>query len=89
MTKLESYLARCEAAVMPLTNGKKITVPVAVLQDHKVDAAQWRIDLHNAIAVDFYDPADCCLEGSSTPCYKVSVLVRQGQAIASAKEVFD
>jgi len=39
--------------------------------------------------VDFYDPADCCLEGSSTPCYKVSVLVRQGQAIASAKEVFD
>ena len=89
MTKSESYFARCEAAVMPLTNGKKITVPVAVLQDHKIDAAQWRIDLHNAIAVEFYDPADPYLEGSCTPSYKVSVLVRQGFAIASAKEVFE
>ena len=89
MTKSESYFARCDAAVMPLTNGKKITVPVAVLQDHKIDAAQWRIDLHNAIAVEFYDPTDACLEVSCTPSYKVSVLVRQGFAIASAKEVFE
>lgn len=89
MTKFESYFARCEAAVMPLTKGKKITVPVAVLQDHNIKPGQWRIDLHNAIAVEFYDPADPYLEGSCTPSYKVNVLVRQGFAIATAKKVFE
>jgi hypothetical protein len=84
LTKAEDYYARCEKAVGPLTKGKKITVELAVLIDNKRDAAQWMIDLHNAIAVEFYDPADC-LEGSCTPEYKVSVLVRQGKAIASAK----
>ena len=89
MTKSEFYFARCDKAVKPLTQGKKITVPLAILADNNRDARQWRIDLHNAIAVEFYDPADPYLEGSCTPSYKVSVLVRQGFAIASAKEVFE
>jgi len=84
MTKSEAYFARCDKAVEPLTQGKKITVELAVLADNGRDAKQWLIDLHNAIAVEFYDPADC-LEDSCTPEYKVSVVVRQGKAIASAK----
>ena len=84
MTKAEDYFARCDKAVMPLTNGKKITVPVPVLQDHEIDPRQWRIDLHNAICVEFYDPADC-LEDSCSPEYKVTVHVKQGKAIAWAK----
>jgi len=79
----DDYIARCEKAVEPLTQGKKITVELALLADNGRDAKQWMIDLHNAIAVEFYDPAD--LEGSCTPDYKVSVVVRQGKAIASAK----
>ena len=86
LTKTEEYFARCDKAVKPLTQGKKVTVELAILTDNGRDAKQWMIDLHNAIAVEFYDPADC-LEGSCTPEYKVSVLVRQGKAIASAKEV--
>ncbi len=84
MTKSEAYFARCDKAVKPLTQGKKITVELALLADHGRDAKQWMIDLHNSLAVEFYDPADC-LEDSCTPEYKVSVLVRQGKAIASAK----
>ena len=84
LTKSEAYFARCDKAVGPLTQGKKITVELAVLADNGRDAKQWLVDLHNAIAVEFYDPADC-LEGSCTPEYKVSVVVRQSKAIASAK----
>jgi hypothetical protein len=84
LTKSEAYFARCDKAVEPLTKGKKITVELAVLADNGRDAKQWLVDLHNAIAVEFYDPADC-LEDSCTPEYKVSVVVRQGKAIASAK----
>ena len=83
-TKIEDYFARCDKAIKPLTKGKKITVELAVLADNGRDARQWMIDLHNAIAIEFYDPADC-LEGSCTPNYKVSVVVRQDKAIASAK----
>jgi len=86
LTKTEEYFARCDKAVEPLTQGKKIAVELAVLADNGRDARQWMIDLHNAIAVEFYDPADC-LEDSCTPDYKVSVVVRQGKAIATAKEV--
>ena len=84
LTKVEDYFARCDKAVEPLTKGKKITVELAVLTDNGRDAKQWLIDLHNAIAVEFYDPADC-VEDSYSPEYKVSVVVRQGKAIASAK----
>jgi hypothetical protein len=84
LTKVEEYFARCDKAVGPLTKGKKITVHLSVLADNNRDAKQWMIDLHNAIAVEFYDPADC-LEDSCIPEYKVSVVVRQGKAIASAK----
>jgi len=84
LTKSEAYFARCDSAVRPLIQGKKVTVELAVLADNNRDARQWLTDLHNSIAVEFYDPADC-LEGSCTPEYKVSVLVRQGRAIASAK----
>ena len=76
----DDYIARCDKAVEPLTQGKKIAVELAVLADNGRDARQWMIDLHNAIAVEFYDPADSC-----TPDYKLSVVVRQGKAIASAK----
>ena len=82
----DDYIARCDKAVEPLTQGKKIAVELALLADNGRDARQWMIDLHNAIAVEFYDPADC-LEDSCTPDYKVSVVVRQGKAIATAKEV--
>ena len=84
LTKTEDYFVRCDKAVEPLIKGKRITVELAILADNDRDAKQWMIDLHNAIAVEFYDPADC-LEDSCTPEYKVSVVVRQGKAIASAK----
>ena len=84
LTKTEDYFVRCDKAVEPLIKGKRITVELAILADNNRDAKQWMIDLHNAIAVEFYDPADC-LEDSCTPEYKVSVVVRQGKAIASAK----
>ena len=84
LTKVEEYFARCDKAVEPLVKGKKITVELAILADNDRDAQQWRTDLQNAIAVEFYDPADC-FEDSCTPEYKVSVLVRQGKAIASVK----
>jgi hypothetical protein len=84
VTKIEEYFARCDKAVKPLTQGKKVTVHLSVLADNGCDARQWMVDLHNSLAVEFYDPADC-LEGSCSPEYKVSVVVRQGKAIASAK----
>ena len=84
MTKSEDYFARCDKAVKPLVQGKRIVIELAVLADNGRDAKQWLVDLHNAIAVEFYDPADC-LEDSCAPEYKVSVVVRQGKAIASAK----
>jgi len=84
LTKIEEYFARCDKAVEPLIKGKRITVELAILADNGRDAKQWMIDLHNAIAVEFYDPADC-LEDAYAPEYKVSVVVRQGKAIASAK----
>ena len=84
LTKIEDYFARCDKAVEPLIKGKRITVELAILADNGRNAKQWLIDLHNAIAVEFYDPADC-LEDSYSPEYKVSVVVRQGKAIASAK----
>ena len=80
MTKTEAYFARCDKAVRPLVQGKRITVELSLLADNGRDAKQWLVDLHNSIAVEFYDPAD-----EDTPEYKVSVLVKQGKAIASAK----
>jgi len=84
LTKTEEYFARCDSAVRPLIQGKRITVELALLADHGRDAKQWLVDLHNAVVVELHDPSDC-LEGSCTPEYKVSVLIRQGKAIASAK----
>ena len=84
LTKSQEYFARCDKAVKPLVQGKKITVSLSVLADNGRDAKQWMIDLHNAIAFELYDPSDC-LEGSCPPEYKVSVLISQGKAIASAK----
>ena len=84
LTKTEEYFARCDSAVRPLIQGKRITVELALLADHGRDARQWLVDLHNAVAVELYDPADC-LPDSCSPEYKVSVVVRQGKAIASAK----
>ena len=84
LTKSEDYFARCDKAVKPLVQGKKIAVELAVLADNNRSAQQWMVDLHNALAVEFYDPADC-LEGSCTPEYRISVVVRHGKAVASAK----
>ena len=84
LTKVEDYFARCDSAVKPLVQGRKVSVDLAVLADNRRDAKQWLIDLHNAICVEFYDPADC-LEDSCTPEFKVSVVIKQGRAVASAK----
>jgi hypothetical protein len=80
----DDYIARCDKAVEPLTQGKKITVSLSVLADNGRDVKQWLIDLHNAIVVEYHDPADC-LEDSCSPEYRLSVLVSGGKAMASAK----
>ena len=82
----EVYFARCDAAAEYLMKGKKVSIHLEVLGQFGTDVKQWLVDLHNAIAVECYDPADC-LEDSITPEYKLSVLVKNGKAIASAKQV--
>lgn len=83
-TKVELYFARLDAAVKPLLRGKKVSTSTEDLQLWGRTPNEWRIDLHNAVAVDQYDPSDC-LEGSCPPHYAVSVLVKGGRVIASAK----
>lgn len=82
----EVYFARCDQAAEYLMKGKKVSIHLEVLGHYDTNVKQWLVDLHNAIAVECYDPADC-LEGSCSPEYKLSVLVRGGKAIASAKRV--
>ena len=80
----EVYFARCEQAAEYLMRGKKVIIHLEVLGKFNTDVKQWLVDLHNAIAVECYDPADC-LEDSCPEKYKLSVLVKNGKAIASAK----
>ena len=82
----EVYFARCDAAAEQLMSGKKVSIHLEVLGHYDTDVKQWLVDLHNAIAVECYDPADC-LEDSCGPEYKLSVLVKNSKAIASAKRV--
>jgi len=82
----EVYFARCDQAASCLMKGKKVSIHLEVLGHFDTNVKQWLVDLHNAIAVECYDPADC-LEGSCSPEYKLSVLVKDGKAIASAKQV--
>lgn len=82
----EVYFGRCDKAAEYLMRGKKVSIHLEVLGQFDTDVKQWLVDLHNAIAVECYDPADC-LEGSCSPEYKLSVLVKNGKAIASAKQV--
>ena len=87
----EIYFGRCDQAAEYLMRGKKVSIHLEVLGQFGTDVKQWLVDLHNAIAVECYDPADC-LEGrryvySCAPEYKLSVLVKNGKAIASAKRV--
>ena len=81
---MTDYVARCEIAAQSLQAGKKVTIHIAVLAEQSITVQQWLTDLHNAIAVDNYCPSDE-LEGSFSPEYKVSIYVKQGRAIASAK----
>ena len=78
------YFDRCEIAAQSMQAGKKITISLTLLAEQSITVQQWLTDLHNAIAVDNYCPTDE-LEGSFSPEYKVSVYVKQGKAIASAK----
>ena len=82
----EVYFGRCDQAAEYLMKGKKVSIHLEVLGQFGTDVKQWLVDLHNAIAVECYDPADC-LEDSCSPEYKLSVLVKNGKAIASAKQV--
>ena len=82
----EVYFGRCEQAAEYLMKGKKVSIHVEVLDQFSSNVKQWLVDLHNAIVVECYDPSDC-LEDSCSPEYKLSVLVRNGKAIASAKQV--
>ena len=82
----EVYFARCDAAAEELIKGKKVSIHLEVLGHYDTNVKQWLVDLHNAIAVELYDPADC-LEDSWAPEYKVSVLVKNDKAIATAKQV--
>ena len=82
----EVYFGRCDQAAEYLMKGKKVSIHLEVLGHYETNVKQWLVDLHNAIAVECYDPADC-LEGSCSPEYKLSVLVKDGKAIASAKRV--
>lgn len=85
-SEAEVYFSRCERAAEYLMRGKKVSIQLEVLDECGGNVKQWLVDLHNAIAIECYDPADC-LEGSCSPEYKVSVLVKEGKAIASAKQV--
>jgi len=85
MTKIEEYFARCEKAVKPLARGERVSVSIAVLADNKVSVQRWMKDLSSSMAIEFHDPSDCFDEERF--CWKVSVVVREGKAIASAKEV--
>jgi len=82
----EAYFGRCDQAAEYLMKGKKVSIHLEVLGQFGRTEKQWLVDLHNAIAVECYDPADC-LEDSCSPEYKLSVLVKNGKAIASAKQV--
>jgi hypothetical protein len=82
----EVYFGRCDQAAKHLMRGKKVSIHLEVLGQFSANVSQWLVDLHNAIAVETYDPSDC-LEGSCLPEYKLSVLVKHGKAIASAKRV--
>ena len=83
---MTDYVARCEIAAQSLMFGKKVTIHLTLLAEQSISVQQWLTDLHNAIAVENYDISDE-LEGSFTAEYKVSVYVKQGRAIASAKRV--
>ncbi len=82
----EVYFGRCDQVAEYLMKGKKVSIHLEVLGHYETNVKQWLVDLHNAIAVECYDPADC-LEDSCSPEYKLSVLVKDGKAIASAKRV--
>ena len=82
----EVYFGRCDQAAEYLMKGKKVSIHLEVLGQFDTNVKQWLVDLHNAIAVECYDPSDC-LEDSCSPEYKLSVLVKNGKAIASAKQV--
>jgi len=60
-------------------------VSIAVLADNNVTAQQWMKDLSSSMAIEFHDASDCFDEERFN--WKVSVVVRGGKAIASAKEV--
>ena len=81
-TKINQYFNRCDIAVSHLINGKRISVELAFLSENELNPQQWMNDLSNSIRMYFYDPAD-----DYSPEYKVSVVVREGKAIASAKHV--
>ena len=85
MSKLEEYFARCEKAAKPLARGERVSVSIAVLADNNVTAQQWMKDLSSSMAIEFHDASDCFDEERFN--WKVSVVVRGGKAIASAKEV--
>ena len=87
MTTFDDYMNRCEAAVEGLVRGKRIHVYVSVLDEVGVNAHQWMIDLKNAITCEFHDPSDC-MPDSYTEEYRVSVVVREGIATASAKRIY-
>jgi hypothetical protein len=82
----EVYFGRCEQAAEYLMRGKKVSIHLEVLGKFDTNVKQWLVDLHNAIVVVCYDPSDC-LEDSCGPEYRLSVLVKNGKAIASAKRV--
>ena len=85
MTKVEEYFARCEKAAKPLARGERVSVSITVLADNERTVQQWMKDLSSSMAIEFHDPSDCFDE--ERWCWRVSVVVRQGRAIASAKEV--
>ena len=86
LSQAEVYFARCDQAAEYLMRGKKVSIHLEVLGQFSVEVKQWLVDLHNAIAIECYDPARC-LEDDFGPEYKLSVLVKNGKAIASAKQV--
>jgi len=86
LSQAEVYFARCDQAAEYLMRGKKVSIHLEVLGQFSVEVKQWLVDLHNAIAVECYDPARC-FEDDFGPEYKLSVLVKNGKAIASAKQV--
>ena len=80
------YFSRCDKAAEVLIQGKKVSIQLKVLGEFDTNVKQWLVDLHNAIVTECYDPSDC-LEDSHTVAYKVSVLVKEGKATATAKQI--